>query len=148
MLKMDDSLTFLGQAVENDLDRIGQPLFISPISAGFPSPAEDDIDSHLDLHKHCVHNPAATFFLRACGDSMVGVGIHDGDILVVDRSVEARHGKIVIAALEGELTVKRLIHRKGKVLLVPANPNYPEFDITNREYIHIWGVVTYVVHKL
>ena len=147
-LKCASSLVMLGSASEYSADRQGQPLFLAPITAGFPSPAEDDIETHLDLHKYCVRNPAATFFLRACGDSMLGAGIHHGGILVVDRSAEARHGRIVIAALEGELTVKRLIRRQGQVLLAPENPNYPEFDITNHEYVHIWGVVTYVVHKL
>jgi len=106
------------------------------------------VDRKLDLHEYLVHNRAATFFLRAQGDSMLGAGIHDGDLLIVDRSVEAAHDRVVIAALDGELTVKRLVRRKGRVLLAPENPDYPEFDITEREYVHIWGVVTYVVHKL
>ena len=128
--------------------REGLPLYLSPVKAGFPSPAEDFIDRKLDLHEYLVHNEAATFFLRAQGDSMVGAGIHDGDLLIVDRSIEAAHDKIVIAALDGELTVKRLQRTKGKVFLVPENPDYPVFDITEREYVYIWGVVTYVIHKL
>ena len=79
---------------------------------------------------------------------MEGAGIFDGDLLVVDRSIEATHNRIVIAALDGELTVKRLIRQRGKVYLAPENPEYPKFDITNREYVHICGVVTYVVHKV
>ncbi len=129
-------------------ERRGLPLFISSVSAGFPSPADDYIDQELDLHRHLVQNPAATFFLRAQGESMIGAGIHDGDLLIVDRSLDAAHNRVVIAALDGELTVKRLIRRKGRVLLMPENENYPETDITEREHVHIWGVVTYVVHKL
>jgi DNA polymerase V len=95
-----------------------------------------------------VRNETATFFLHASGDSMEGAGIRDGDLLVVDRSLEPRNGRTVIAAVGGELTVKRLARRGGRILLVPANPDYPEFDVTDREDLCIWGVVTYAVHKL
>lgn len=118
------------------------------MEAGFPSPAEDYLDRKLDLHEYLVRNEAAAFFLRAHGDSMLGAGIHDGDLLIVDRSLEAGHKRVVIAAVDGELTVKRLLRRNGRVLLAPENPHYPEIDITEREYVHIWGVVTHVVHKL
>ena len=147
-LHLSPQLELVGMAAQPVQGREGLPLFLSPVKAGFPSPAEDYIDRKLDLHEYLVHNRAATFFLRAQGDSMLGAGIHDGDLLIVDRSVEASHDRVVIAALDGELTVKRLIRRKGRVLLAPENPDYPEFDITEREYVHIWGVVTYVVHKL
>ncbi len=126
----------------------GCPLYLSPVKAGFPSPADDYAEQALNLHAYAVRNEAATFFLRASGDSMTGAGIFDGDILVVDRSVPAEHNRIVIAALEGELTVKRLVRRKGRVYLAPENPDYPMFDITEREYVHIWGVVTFSLHKL
>ena len=126
----------------------GPPLYLSPVKAGFPSPAGDAVDRPLDLHEHLVRNPAATFFVRASGDSMREAGIHDGDLLVVDRSLEATHGRIVVAALDGELTVKRLKRRAGRVLLAPANPDYPEIDITEREEIHLWGVVAYVIHQV
>ena len=126
----------------------GLPLYLSPIRAGFPSPAEDYVERPLDLHAHLVRDKAATFFVRATGDSMRDAGIHDGDLLVVDRSLDAENGRIVIAALDGELTVKRLLRKGGRVVLAPANPDYPEIDITQREHVHIWGVVTYAVHKL
>lgn len=129
-------------------DRPGLPLYLAPVEAGFPSPAEDYLDRRLDLHQHLVRNEAATFFLRAHGESMLGAGIHDGDLLIVDRSVDAVHRKVVIAALDGELTVKRLLHREGRVLLAPENPQFEPIDITESEFVHIWGVVTYVVHKL
>lgn len=129
-------------------DRPGLPLYLASVEAGFPSPAEDYIDRRLDLHQHLVRNEAATFFLRAHGESMLGAGIHDGDLLIVDRSIEAAHRKVVIAALDGELTVKRLLRREGRVFLAPENPQFEPIDITESEFVHIWGVVTYVVHKL
>ena len=125
-----------------------QPLYLSPVQAGFPSPAEDCMDQPLDLHEHLVRHKSATFFLRASGQSMINAGIFDGDLLVVDRAIDAEHNKVVIAALDGELTVKRLVRRNERVLLVPENPDYPELDIPEHEYVHIWGVVTYVIHKL
>lgn len=94
--------------------REGLPLYLAPVEAGFPSPAEDYLDKRLDLHEHLVRNRASTFFLRAHGESMIGAGIHDGDLLVVDRSEATGHNKIVITALDGELTVKRLIRRYGR----------------------------------
>ena len=145
--KFSSSLKFVGKAAPLE-EREGLPLYLSPVQAGFPSPADDYMEEKLDLHKHLVKNESATFFLRASGNSMEGAGIFDGDLLVVDRSIEATHNRIVIAALDGELTVKRLIRQRGKVYLAPENPEYPKFDITNREYVHIWGVVTYVVHKV
>ncbi|MDR1309472.1 MAG: translesion error-prone DNA polymerase V autoproteolytic subunit, partial [Deltaproteobacteria bacterium] len=107
----------------------GSPLFLEPISAGFPSPAEDYVQDCLDLQRLVVKNPAATFFLRVSGDSMGGAGISDGDLLVVDRSRQAASGSIVIASLGGELTVKRLRRRDGGIFLVPENDNYSEIDV-------------------
>lgn len=129
-------------------ERLGPPLFLSAVQAGFPSPADDSIEDRLDLHRHLVRNETATFFLHASGDSMEGAGIRDGDLLVVDRSLEPKSGRTVIAAVGGELTVKRLARRGGRTLLVPANPAYPEFDVTDREDLCIWGVEIYAVHKL
>lgn len=142
------TLELLAPSAASLADRVGAPLYLAPVEAGFPSPAEDYIDCKLDLHRHLVRNEAATFFLRAHGESMLGAGIHDGDLLVVDRSMEAGNRKVVIAALEGELTVKRLLRREGRVLLAPENPQFSPVDITENEFVHIWGVVTYVVHKL
>lgn len=142
------TLDLLAPSAASLPDRVGAPLYLAPVEAGFPSPAEDYIDCKLDLHRHLVRNEAATFFLRAHGESMLGAGIHDGDLLVVDRSMEAGNRKVVIAALEGELTVKRLLRREGRVLLAPENPQFSPVDITENEFVHIWGVVTYVVHKL
>ena len=124
------------------------PLYLSPVAAGFPSPAEDYLDRNLDLHTHLVRNNAATFFLRVSGDSMIKAGILDGDLLVVDRSLTPGNGNVVIAAVEGELTVKYLATKNGKLFLVPANDEYPELDITEQEDAVLWGVVTYAIHKL
>jgi DNA polymerase V len=118
------------------------------VTAGFPAPAEDCVDRKLDLHEHLVRHPASTFFLRASGDSMIKAGIRNGDLLVVDRSLEAVSGSVVIAAVEGELTVKYLVRKNGRVLLVPANDEYPEFDVTGCDDSLIWGVVTHAIHKI
>ena len=148
MAFISSSLELLAIAAGSSAHREGVPLYLAPVEAGFPSPAEDHLDCKLDLHRHLVRTEAATFCLRAHGESMLGAGIHDGDLLVVDRSVEAAHRKVVIAALEGELTVKRLLRREGRVLLAPENPDFLPIDITESEFVHIWGVVTYVIHKL
>ena len=142
------SLRIIGMAAHDVPGKQKLPLFLSAVQAGWPSPAEDYIDEEINLHELVVRNPAATFFLRATGDSMLGSGIHDGDLLIVDRSVDAAHNRVVIAALDGELLVKKLVHRGRRTFLAPANPDFPEIEITNREYVHIWGVVTYVLHKL
>ena len=135
------------KAIEVTEGRSGTPL-LTPVAAGWPSPSEDYIEDSLDLHQMVVRNPAATYFLRAMGHSMLGAGIHDGDLLVVDRSKEPVSGKVVIAVVDGELTVKRLAKKNGRVLLLAENPDYPDLDITDREDASIWGVVTYVIHNL
>ncbi|MDR2745331.1 MAG: translesion error-prone DNA polymerase V autoproteolytic subunit [Desulfovibrio sp.] len=134
--------------IDDGARRERRPLYLSPVAAGFPSPADGHVDRGLDLHAHLVRNQAATFFLRAVGDSMIRAGIRDGDLLVVDRSLEAANGSVVIAAVGGELTVKYLARRNGRVLLVPANGRYPELDVTDQEDAMIWGVVTHAVHRL
>ena len=124
------------------------PLYASGVSAGFPSPADDYLEGVLDLNSHPVREPAATFFVRARGDSMIEAGIHDGDLLVVDRSVEATDGKVVIVSVNGELTVKRLRRSKGKSWLLPENPDYPPIALHEEDETHLWGVVTNVIHPL
>lgn len=147
-VRLGPGLALLGTAAEAGGGRPVLPLYLNPVAAGFPSPADDYVEDGLDLHAHVVRHPEATFFLRAQGSSMLGAGIHDGDILVVDRALEATHGRVVIAALDGELLVKRLLRRHGRVFLAPENPEFPEVDITEREHVHLWGVVTYAVHKV
>ncbi len=124
------------------------PLFMVPVTAGFPSPAEDYIEGKLDLNKHLIKHPAATFFVRVTGDSMVDAGIHPGDILIVDRAIEPADKKVVIAIIDGELTVKRIRMLKGKVFLVPENENYKSLKIEEEMNFEIWGVVTNVIHPL
>ncbi len=123
------------------------PLYGSSVRAGFPSPADDYIETHLDLNEYLIQHPAATFLLRVAGDSMLGAGIHPDDILIVDKSLEPTHGKLVIAALDGELTVKRLLKLNGKVQLIAENPAYSPIDITENQELIIWGVVTHVIHQ-
>lgn len=127
--------------------KVPLPLFSCGVSAGFPSPASDYISQQLDLNDLLIKNPAATFFVRVAGDSMTGVGINDNDILVVDRSLEPVHGKIIIAAINGELTVKRLIKTDTSCRLVAENPNYPPIEVTEDLSCVVWGVVTSVIHQ-
>lgn len=128
--------------------RCERPIFMVPVTAGFPSPAEDYIEGKLDLNEHLVKHPAATFFVRATGDSMIDAGIHPGDILIVDRSLEVADKKVVIAVVEGELTVKRIRIIDEKVVLMPENENYKPIQINNETDFEIWGVVTNVIHPL
>lgn len=121
------------------------PLYQDRISAGFPSPADDYVESRLDLNEFLVQHPAATFFIRVKGDSMIRAGIDTGDMLIVDRSVNSANGKIVVAVLNGEFTVKRLSIRKGKYFLVPENDGYKEIEIKGEDEFEIWGVVTKIL---
>lgn len=124
------------------------PLFSGKVAAGFPSPADDYIEKNLDLNELLVHKPAATFFVRAQDESMLGAGIHPNDILVVDRSIEAVPSKIVICALNGELTVKRLERDNGQWQLKAENPVYADILIHDELDMVIWGVVTNVIHTV
>lgn len=122
-------------------------LFLSPVSAGFPSPASDYIDKSIDLNEILIKNKPATFLVRALGDSMVNCGIFPGDILIVDKSITPAHKNIVIAILNGEFTVKKLIKEKEKIILRPENPKYKDFEIKEDDDFKIWGVVTFVIHN-
>ena len=124
------------------------PLYGCPVSAGFPSPADDYIEGQLDLNRHLIRNPAATFFVRADGHSMIGAGIHDGDILIVDRSLNPADGSIVVAAVDGEMTVKRISRRDGRAYLEPENAAYPPIELTEGRDVWVWGVVVHVVHTV
>lgn len=124
------------------------PFYTSSVQAGFPSPADDHMEKKIDISKHLIKHPAATFFVKAAGESMIKAGIHPGDILVVDRSLEPKNGKIVIAAVDGQLTVKRLHKSKKGVFLVPENELYEPIKIEEENEILIWGVVTNVLHEV
>ncbi len=124
------------------------PLFASTVSAGFPSPADDYIETALDLNEFLIKRPAATFFVRVSGQSMIGAGINPGDILIVDRSMSPKNNSIVIAVLNGELTVKRMVLDQEKVKLLPENPNFPTIEIQEGMDFTVWGVVTTVIHSV
>ena len=124
------------------------PLYSCSVQAGFPSPADDHMESELDLNKYLIKHPTATFFVKAAGESMINAGIHPGDILVVDRSEEAKHGKIVIAAIDGQLTVKRVHRSKDETYLVPENKDFEPIKFDEGNEVVIWGVVTNVLHKV
>ncbi len=126
--------------------RQGLPLAAGKAAAGFPSPATDHIDQCLDLTDYLVLHPEATFFLRVKGDSMTGAGIHHGDLLIVDRSLEPVSGRVVVAALNGELIVKRLRRSGSRIMLKSENPVYPDVTVTDNDDLQIWGVVAHVVH--
>lgn len=117
------------------------PLGLTPVSAGFPSPAEDYADKRLDINDYLVRNPVSTFFFPVRGDSMQGAEIFDGDILVVDRSVRAQHGHVVVAFVNGERLVKRLHCRGGRLALLAENPAYPALEVAEGSELEIWGVV-------
>ncbi|HOV91898.1 MAG TPA: translesion error-prone DNA polymerase V autoproteolytic subunit [Candidatus Kapabacteria bacterium] len=130
------------------LKNINLPLFLESVSAGFPSPADDYLEGKLDLNDFLIPNPPATFLVHVTGDSMIGAGIYSGDLLIVDRSVEPHNHNIVIAVLDGELTVKRLIMEKDEIKLVAENKNYKPIKITEQMQFEIWGVVRTVIHSL
>lgn len=141
-LMVDDVLSF----VESNGYKF--PLYLCSVSAGFPSPADDYTDKSLDLNEYLIKNPTATFFVRVNGSSMINAGIYDGDTLIVDRSIEADNNKVVIAAVDGQLTVKRLLKKTNAVYLIPENDDYPAIEITEGNDVTIWGVVTTVLHRV
>ncbi len=140
-------------SVEDVLDlvratRYTLPLYMDAVSAGLPTQAEDFIEGKIDLNRHLVKNPTSTFLVRVTGDSMIEAGIHSGDALIVDRSLKPDDQKIVIAVLNGELTVKRMHYEKKRLFLMPANPNYPAIAIAEGMELQVWGVVTNVIHPV
>ncbi|CDG55161.1 MULTISPECIES: LexA family protein [Halomonadaceae] len=142
---MSLNVSLLGRA-DAAASSLPLPLYSSAVRAGFPSPADDHLDADLDLHQYVVKRPAATYFVRSEGDSMLGDGIHHGDLLVVDRSLEALPGRIIVICVDGELTVKRLERVGQRTYLRASNPAYPPIPIDGRES-HVWGVVTHVLHS-
>lgn len=132
-------------APADPLPVLSLPLFADSCRAGFPSPAQDYVEKTLDLNEYCIRHPSATYFVRASGDSMTDAGIGDGDLLVVDRAEKAGHGDIVIAAVDGEFTVKRLCLRP-RLSLQPMNPAFPEL-FPDPDTLEIFGVVLFAVHS-
>lgn len=123
------------------------PLFTAHVSAGFPSPAEGDMDRKLDLNELLIEHEAATFFVKVEGESMINAHISPGDILIVDRSLYPREGAIIIAIIHGEFTVKRITYKNDSLYLLPENEAYQPIEVTSDIDFSIWGVVTYVIHK-
>jgi DNA polymerase V len=124
------------------------PFSIARVPAGFPSPAEDYLENSLDIAKYLVKRPKATFFMRVAGDSMVGAGIHDGDMIVIDRAETVRDGSIVVARLNEEFIVKRFHLIDGRPWLYPANEAYEPIEVTEDIEFEIWGRVTFAITSL
>lgn len=133
---------------QGDPSAVRCPLVLWRVAAGFPSPADDYVERPLDLNEYLIKHPAATFFIRVTGDSMTGAGINSGDLLIVDRSLEAGNGNIVLAILDGEFTVKRFSKTGGDCWLVPENDAYEPVQITGTMDFQVWGVVVHVIHKV
>ena len=144
----DSTIHNLWSSLTEESNNWALPLYASTVSAGFPSPADDYIETALDLNEHLIKHPAATFFVRVSGDSMINAGIYDQDVLIVDRSLAPKQGDIVIAVLDGELTVKRLHLEKESIILMPENPDYLPIHVTKSMSFSIWGVVTTVIHSV
>lgn len=139
------SAVFLGNA--DSWPQRPMPFYRDPVMAGFPSPAQDYVERTLDLNELCIRHPNATFFVRVEGDSMIEAGIYDGDVLVVDRSIDAEHGDIVVAAIGSAFTVKELCTRPTYKLL-PRNPAYKPICLRDGDELNIFGVVTNVIRQL
>ena len=122
-------------------------LLADSVSAGFPSPADDYTEENIDLNEHLISNPFRTFFLRVKGDSMINAGIKDKDLIIVDKSLKARPGNIIIAMIDGEFTIKRLSIKNNELYLKAENHNYPDFRFKNHIDVQIWGVVIYSIHS-
>ena len=123
------------------------PLVLSRVSAGFPSPADDYVEGHLDLHELTGALSPSCYWMRAEGESMTGAGILSGDLLLVDRAIEPTNGDVVVAAIDGELTVKRFLRQKKRTALLAANPAYPSIELCEGQELVVWGVVTFVLHN-
>jgi DNA polymerase V len=126
---------------------VSLPLAGESIAAGFPSPAQDYLEVSLDLNKELIDNPSSTFLGRVKGQSMVEAGIEDGDLLIIDKSLEPREGDTVVCFLDGEFTLKYYHREKDAIYLVPANPAFPSIRITETNHFCIWGVVTYSIRR-
>ena len=144
-MKQKKILNFFIPKKENE---IGQWLAEERISAGFPSPADDFKETRISLDRELVKNKEATFYARVSGDSMVGAGLDDGDLLVIDRSKDPVNGKIAICLIDGEFTVKRIKKEKNKLYLMPENKNYKPIELKEENELIIWGVVEYVIKKV
>jgi len=130
----------------NTAENIERPM-VGKINAGFPSPADDFLDNSIDLNKELIRNKDATYFGRVNGNSMINVGIADGDLVVIDKSITPTNGKIAVCNIDGEFTIKRIKIEKDKVWLVAENDNFPPIEVTEGSTLEIWGVVTGAIKK-
>lgn len=144
----------LGKTISNDIlfpafdsSPRHAPVFSHTVAAGFPSPADDYIEGRLSLDEHLISNKETTFFVRAKGNSMIGAGIFDGDLLIVDKSLSPQSGNIVIAIVDGDLTVKRLVQNKGEIILKPENPRFKDIEFKDGQELQVWGVVTATIKR-
>ena len=145
LIHKSNNLTFF---IPESIEGSGVNFFDTGISAGFPSPADDFKEQRLSLDDELVKNKEATFYARVSGQSMIGAGLDDNDLLVIDRSLEPENNKIAVCFLDGEFTVKRLKVSKDGVWLQPENPDYPIIKITEDNNFLIWGIVTNVIKNL
>lgn len=134
--------------IPNTDGNLEMPYISSGIKAGFPSPAADFDGTSVSIDQIVVKNKTATFYAKANGNSMIGAGIDDGDILVIDKSIEPQDGKIAVCFIDGEFTVKRIKVQENSLLLLPENPLFEPIEVTQENDFIIWGIVTYVVKKL
>lgn len=144
-INKNPKLTFFLPDYESELKI---PFIKEGVSAGFPSPAADFMETNIDLNKELSENQLATFYIKVKGNSMIDAGINDKDVLVVDRSLEPQNNKIAICFIDGEFTVKRILVEKDCLYLMPENPNYSPIKVTEENQLVIWGIVTYVIKKL
>ena len=144
-MKNRKKLNFFTPSRDNNLESI---LINAGISAGFPSPAGDFKQERISLDEELIKNKEATFFARVSGESMINAGLEDGDLIVIDRSIEPSNNKIAVCFIEGEFTVKRIIVKKDKVWLKPENSSYKAIEVKDNDQLVIWGIVTNVIKKL
>lgn len=140
-----EKITFLKPDKESSL---GQWLTAHGISAGFPSPADDFKEIRISLDKELVKNKESTFYARVSGNSMENAGLSDGNLIIIDKSLNPENNKIAVCFLDGEFTVKRIIKKEGKIYLKPENKNYKEIEIKEENNFIVWGIVTFVIKKL
>ncbi len=144
-MNKENKLEFFIPKKENG---IGQWLAEEGISAGFPSPADDFKETRISLDRQLIKNTEATFYARVSGDSMIEAGLNDGDLIVIDRSLDPENGKIAVCLIDGDFTVKRIRKEKNKLYLVPENKKYKSIKINEENQLIIWGIVTYVIKKI
>ena len=144
-MKKKKIIKFFTPKIENEK---GQWMIPDGISAGFPSPAEDFQQTRISLDKELVKNKDATFFARVSGDSMKGAGLNDGDLIIIDKSINPENGKIAVCLIDGEFTIKRIKKEKEKIYLIPENIKYKAIELKEGNELVIWGIVVYVIKNL